>query len=241
MASERTVGSPEQVRARAIRDMFSAIAGPYDLLNHTLSLGQDIRWRRRAVAMLSARPREYALDACGGTGDFGLEALRQNVAERVVLADFALPMVRRAVDKNQPDEHWMVTVADGLRLPFADQTFDLVLCAFGVRNLVDIEGGLAELHRVLRPGGELLVLEFMGDNRGVLYSLFLLYFRWILPWIGRLVSRHPGAYCYLPRSVARFLSRSQWLQLLERIGFADLNTREFSLGIATATQARRLP
>lgn len=237
-------GPPPAERARRIQAMFSSIAGAYDLLNRTLSLRQDVRWRRKAVAALPRRARATALDLCGGTGDLALEALRQDAAARVVLADFAQPMVERAARKRAArlgaDQARLgLLVGDGLALPFADASFDLAMCAFGVRNLVDHERALRELHRVIKPGGELLVLEFMAGERSLFYALFLAYFRYVLPLVGRLVSGHPTAYSYLPASVGRFMSTAEWLALLQHRGFAPAPPQKLAFGIATITLARR--
>ncbi|MBE7560225.1 ubiquinone/menaquinone biosynthesis methyltransferase [bacterium] len=221
-----------------MRDMFSGIAGAYDLLNHVLSGGCDVLWRRRAVRRLPARPRARALDLCGGTGDFARALLSAGRAHSVVIADFALPMLARARRK-LPHASVSFHAVDAHFLPYADQCFDAVLCAFGLRNVADLPRALAEVRRVLAPGGELLVLEFMGARRGPCYCLFSLYFQYVLPLVGRIISGNRDAYLYLPESVRRFHSRRDFSELLAQSGLRVTLQRDLQLGISTITLAEK--
>lgn len=223
--------------SQSVRAMFSSIAARYDLLNHLLSGNQDKRWRRRAVRLLSPRKGERVLDLCCGTGDLGLECLRQQPRCHVVGADFALPMLQLAQQKS-PRPLWMA--ADALHSPFSDESFDAAMVGFGVRNFEDTRAGLCEIERVLKPGGRLLVLEFMRPTvPAFLQNTFSIWSRQMLPRIGAVVSKHAGAYSYLPASVHGFLTRREFEALLRDIGFLNVRSFNYSGGIATAIIAHK--
>ena len=209
--------------------MFSDIAGTYDLLNHLLSGNQDRRWRRRATSQLRPRRGDLVLDLCCGTGDLTRELQRQQPKCRVVGADFALPMLQLARQKDLPQ----LVAADALRLPFEDASFDAVTVAFGARNFEDTRAGIAEIHRVLKPGGRVLVLEFMRPTSPLLQRAFGA-FNLILAPLGRAVSRHGSAYNYLPQSIGGFFTRSEFETLLREVGFKKVRSFNFSLGVATS-------
>jgi demethylmenaquinone methyltransferase/2-methoxy-6-polyprenyl-1,4-benzoquinol methylase len=223
--------------SQSVRAMFSSIAARYDLLNHLLSCNQDKRWRRRAVRLLSPRKHQRVLDLCCGTGDLGLECLRQQPGCQVVGADFALPMLKLAADKST-SPLWLA--ADALHSPFADHAFDAAMVGFGVRNFEDTRAGLCEIERVLKPGGRLLVLEFMRPTvPAFLQNTFSIWSRQMLPRIGAAVSKHGGAYSYLPASVHGFLTRREFEALLRDIGFTNVRSFNYSGGIATAVIAHK--
>lgn len=222
--------------------MFGDIAHRYDLLNRLLSGCQDIRWRRRAVSVLGVRRGWRVLDLCCGTGDLSFEIARQQPRCQVISADFAFPMLELARQKTESRRigkppAWMN--ADALRLPFADAGFDAATVAFGVRNFEDTQAGLRELHRVLRPGGKLLVLEFMRPQMPLIQKGFGA-FNLLLSPLGRAISRHPTAYSYLPQSVDGFYTREEFAKLLLQVGFGELRKFEHSAGIATSFLARKL-
>ena len=222
--------------ASEVRAMFARIAPTYDLLNRLLSARRDVVWRRRTAAALDAGARRV-LDLCAGTGDLALEIARQRPQAFVCAGDFCYEMLRRGKPKGlgkaaQP------AVCDGLRLPFADGTFDAITAAFGVRNFEDLEAGLREMRRVTRRGGQVAVLEFFRSESPWREAPFRFYFRHVLPRVGRLVSRDREAYSYLPRSVGRFVTRREFAALLERAGYTDIRRHEQSLGIATLFVAR---
>lgn len=198
----------------AIRGMFDRIAPVYDAMNRVMTAGLDVRWRRRAVAKV-VWPGDRVLDTCCGTGDFAVEAERRG--GRVVGLDFSERMLERARRKSGTIE-WVR--GDALALPFEDGAFDAATVGFGVRNLADLEGGLRELCRVLRPGGRVAVLEITRP-RGLLRPFFRLWFDVLVPVAGRVL---PGgkAYTYLPASVRRFPGPDDLSRLLERAGFASL-------------------
>jgi len=221
-------------RATQVRTIFSEIAPRYDLLNHVLSLNIDRSWRRAAVNRLGweGTPSGMYLDACAGTYDLALElARRSGFVGRVVATDFAHPML---VEGRAKIVGARVTAAcaDSLALPFADATFDGSMVAFGVRNLADVRAGLAELHRVLKPGARLVVLEFATPPNRLVRAGYLFYFKRILPLVGRIVSGHPWAYTYLPESVSEFPEPLELGGLFGQVGFRDTQWRHLTGGIA---------
>lgn len=228
-------------RERQVRRIFSEIAPRYDLLNHLLSLNVDRRWRRMAVDRLGwpeASGGIY-LDACAGTYDLGLElAQRPGFRGRVVASDFAWPMLAEGRDKLE-DSTVLPLCADTLRLPVGHGIFHGAMVAFGLRNLADLDAGLRELHRVLRPGGRLVVLEFTLPRNRLVRALYLFYFTRVLPLVGRIVSGHPWAYRYLPASVREFPEPPALAGRLERVGFRDVGWSSLTLGIAAIHSARK--
>ena len=235
--------------------MFSRIAPRYDLLNHVLSLRLDVAWRNRLANRFSgllAAPDTRVLDLCCGTGDLAL-ALASNMTRegsavrgRIFGADFAHPMLVRACEKVQAAtsaQNGAAPVqfleADALHVPFADHTFDLVTTAFGFRNLANYEDGIAEFRRLLKPGGQLAILEFTEPESAVFGSLYRFYFRRVLPRIGGMVSGNAQAYGYLPNSVERFPRPAQLAKLLERAGFQDVAFERWTGGIVAMHTAHR--
>lgn len=221
-------------RATQVRTIFSEIAPRYDLLNHVLSLNIDRSWRRAAVAKLDweRAPRGIYLDACAGTFDLALElASRGGFAGRIVATDFAAPMLVEGLPKiaGQPVSP---ACADSLALPFGDGALDGAMVAFGVRNLSDVRAGLAELRRVTRAGGRVVVLEFTTPPNRLVRGAYHFYFRRILPTIGRIVSGHPWAYTYLPESVGRFPGPRELASVFESLGFGAVGWRFLTGGIA---------
>ena len=219
---------------RFVREMFTAIAPRYDVLNHVLSLGLDRRWRHAAVDRLGweTRPGGLYLDACAGTLDLAAElARRGGFAGRVVGADFSARMLKLGAGKARADAV-RAAAADTLELPFPDGRFDGAMVAFGIRNLTDLDAGLAELARVLRPGARLVILEFTTPVWAPFRALYLFYFRRLLPLIGRAVSRHPTAYSYLPASVSTFPAPEQLLVRLQAAGFREAGCSLLTGGIA---------
>ncbi len=212
--------------------MFTDIAPRYDLLNRVLSLNTDRSWRRRAVANLGWRtaPAGRYLDLCAGTLDLAAELARQDGFQGLVVgADFVVPMLRLGVAKQ---DGLRAVGADALDLPFPAATFDGCMIAFGLRNLADVGAGLAEMARVLKPGGRLVSLEFSLPTIRAVRSLYLVYFRHVLPRVGRLVSKHTSAYSYLPASVQDFLQPSQVSAQMSRSGFTSVRHRSLTLGVA---------
>jgi demethylmenaquinone methyltransferase / 2-methoxy-6-polyprenyl-1,4-benzoquinol methylase len=217
-------------RGRRVARMFDRIAPTYDVLNHLLSANVDARWRRQAVRALGLTGKERVLDACSGTGDLAL-ALLDGGAREVDATDFAPEMLKRAEAKTGGRAR--LRVADTTALPFADGTFDAATVGFGVRNLQDLDAGLRELCRVLKPGGRLCVLEFSRARNPVFRGLFHVYFMLILPLIGNLVSGGAdNAYAYLPRSVLAFPGPDALAERLKKAGFARVDVTSLTFGIA---------
>ena len=227
--------------APQVQAMFGAIAHRYDLLNHLLSANQDVRWRQRGVRWLHPRRAETILDLCCGTGDLAFEILKQQPHCQVTGADFALPMLEIAKQKAENRSQKSVTFvqADALNLDFAGATFDAVTVGFGVRNFQKTESGLREMHHVLKAGGRVMILEFMQPTSWFLRYGFGLFFKGILPRIGKLISKHNSAYSYLPASVNEFYTRQEFENLLRDCGFTDVRSFDLSLGAATCFVAKR--
>jgi len=241
----------EQEAHRQVREMFSRIAPRYDLANHVLSLEVDRLWRRRLARRFShilANPDTTVLDLCCGTGDLAAALGRAGPA-RLVGIDFAHPMLARAVAKggaagfvrsgrNGRGNHCYVE-ADALNLPFSDVSFELVATAFGFRNLANYERGLAEIRRVLKPGGTLAILEFCEPRGGLFGALYRFYFRRLLPRIGGIISEDGAAYAYLPASVRNFPSAVELVRLIEAAGFLRARFEYWTGGIVALHTAVR--
>jgi len=223
-------GKKEQV-AR----MFDSISGNYDFLNHFLSLGIDIRWRKKAVKLLAPGKPKLILDVATGTGDFAVETLKLN-PDKVIGIDISEGMLevgRKKMKDRGYDSIIELLSGDSENLPFEENKFDAVVVAFGVRNFENMEKGLAEMYRVLKPGGRMVVLEFSKPKMFPFKQLYNFYFNFILPKIGKLISRDPAAYTYLPESVQAFPDGDSFVGILNRIGFKDTLCKPLTLGISS--------
>ncbi len=236
----------EAEAAQRVREMFGRIAPRYDFLNHLLSLELDRVWRRRVARRFGhvlERADARVLDLCCGTGDLML-ALGRTGDATVFGSDFAHPMLVRAMEKLGRSNRGVVATpcaeADALRLPFADQCFDLVTVAFGFRNLANYDRGLGEMQRVLRRGGELGILEFAEPGRGWLGALYRLYFTKVVPRLGGAISGSAAAYSYLPSSVARFPVPEELAAMMSAAGFEDIRFERWTLGSVALHTARRV-
>jgi demethylmenaquinone methyltransferase/2-methoxy-6-polyprenyl-1,4-benzoquinol methylase len=227
-----------------IAGMFDAIAPRYDLLNRLLSAGIDQRWRARAVRSLALTGRETLVDVCAGTADVALEAVNGPAggAARAVGVDFAGAMLalglKKVAARGVADRVTLVR-GDALRLPIASASADAATVAFGIRNVSDTARGIAELARVLRPGGRLAILEFGLPRVPGLRALYRWYFSTVLPRIGRAISGHSAAYSYLPASVGTFTAPPEFAAMLERAGFSDVRAEALTFGIVYLYSARR--
>jgi len=230
----------KQSAARTVREMFTAIAPRYDLLNHLLSANVDKLWWRRTARTfreILSRPRAQVLDLCCGTGDMAFALRREGVQARITGADFSHTMLVLASAKSQRDRSICWIEADALQLPFADQSFELVTSAFGFRNLADYDAGLREIYRVLRPGGQCGVLEF-SEPQGSIGMVYRFYFKSVLPRIGRLISGST-AYSYLPASVERFPAPAELLKRMGYSGFRNACWTPYTFGIAGLFRGER--
>jgi demethylmenaquinone methyltransferase/2-methoxy-6-polyprenyl-1,4-benzoquinol methylase len=225
----------EAAAADAVREMFSSIAPRYDLLNHVLSMNVDRLWWNRTARTFTSilrSPGAQVLDLCCGTGDMTFALHRRSGRSDVKFfgADFSHAMLVRAEQKSgKRNIHWIE--ADALNLPLASNQFHLVTSAFGFRNLASYDGGLAEIYRVLAPGGEVGILDF-GEPKGLLGQIYRVYFRHVLPAIGTLISGVRGPYAYLPASVLRFPSPEEMLQRMRDAGFVQVSWTPYTFGIA---------
>ncbi len=233
MQNERT--ADELKHSKAVREMFSGIASKYDFLNHLLSVNVDKRWRRLVAKRLSdvlENPNAKVLDVACGTGDLSLE-LQKGAKAKITGTDFCRPMLKIAFDKNSKNKTSIPYVeADGMNLSFSNKTFDAVTIAFGLRNFSNWKDGLIELHRILKTGGKLVILEFSSPIVPGFRQAFQFYFSHILPRIGGAVSGSRGAYEYLPNSVSKFPDQKNLASMMREIGFSDVEYKNLTGGIA---------
>jgi demethylmenaquinone methyltransferase / 2-methoxy-6-polyprenyl-1,4-benzoquinol methylase len=224
-----------------IAGMFDAIAPRYDLLNRVLSAGIDRRWRRRAIDMLALSAGDVLLDVCTGTADVALLG-RASGAARVIGVDFAGAMLAiglRKVHAAGEADRIALLRADATRLPIADASVDAATVAFGIRNVQRPELACAEMARALRPGGRLAILEFGLPRVPGIGTLYLWYFKYLLPLVGRTVSGHHAAYSYLPESVGAFPPPQEFVTILRQAGFLEVRAVPLTLGIVYLYVARR--
>jgi demethylmenaquinone methyltransferase/2-methoxy-6-polyprenyl-1,4-benzoquinol methylase len=232
--SARAAASGSREKRAYVQAMFSDIAPRYDLLNHLLSFNIDKRWRRRAIRALDweRAPQGLYLDLCAGTLDVGVDlASRGGFGGRIAAADFAEPMLRAGLAKAAGRPIHPIN-ADALGLPLADASCDGAIVAFGVRNLADLDIGLREVARVLKPGARFVILEFTTPPNAIVRGGYHLYFHNLLPRLGGWISGNRGAYRYLPESVAHFPSAAELGARMESAGFRDVRWELLTFGIA---------
>jgi len=228
---------------RQIEQMFSRVAPRYDRLNHLLSLGSDRWWRAGAVAAMEGRHVKRLLDLCCGTGDFGIEFLKQRERGRVTFLDFSTGMLEVAQHKLQKKPEWAarsrLVAADAGHLPFPDDSFDAVVCGFGVRNVGREAETLIEIKRVLKSGGACVILEFFQPSTWPARLFYWTVGTTLIPLAGWLVSGDLGAYRYLTRSATRYMRLDEFMVLMETIGFRRVEGRHIAAGVAALVHARR--
>ena len=215
--------------------MFNNISAKYDFLNHFLSLGIDKLWRRRAIRELKTSKPKKILDIATGTGDFALEALKIN-PQNVIGVDISEGMLKVGMEKmktKQVDHIISLRLGDSENLPFEENTFDAITVGFGVRNFENLNKGLSEMLRVLKPGGKAVVLEFSKPKIFPVKQLFGFYSRIFIPFFGKLFSKDKRAYSYLPESVKVFPEGQSFLNILSEVGYSEVNSIRLSGGIAT--------
>jgi len=223
--------------SQAVRDMFAGIARRYDLANRLLSGGRDVAWRRRSLRAMRHAPHRV-LDLACGTGDLGRDARRLLAAELVVGADFCLPMIQAGAEKFACAGIRPAT-ADALRLPFADGAFDAAMIAYGWRNVDDPQQALRELYRVLRPGGQLLIIEFFKPTTAWPKLFHATFSRHLIPLLGGVITQERAAYTYLHHSIAGFLSTREAERLIQAAGFRDQRWQRHCGGVSHAVIAQR--
>ncbi|OIQ00003.1 MAG: hypothetical protein AUK55_02170 [Syntrophobacteraceae bacterium CG2_30_61_12] len=228
---------------KRIGGMFDRIAPTYDLLNHLLSAGMDLWWRRQAIGALRLRPGMRVLDVASGTGDLAFAALGRQPGVRVVGVDLATAMLVRAVAKRRrrgiEAGRYQVLCGDAMKLPFPAEAFDAAMIAYGIRNVPDLDAAFLEFKRVLKPGGRLCILEFSMPGSALFRALYLFYFQHVLPTLGSWVSRDHEAYDYLPASVGAFQTPRELARRLQDHGFQMLALRPLFGGVTFHLTARK--
>ncbi len=218
-----------------VAEMFDNIAARYDLLNHLLSMGIDITWRKKAVRKLARTAPQTLLDVATGTGDFAIEALslKPGKITGIDISSEMLRVGRKKVEKKGVSHIIELLQADSENLPFEDNSFDAVTVAFGVRNFENLEKGLREMCRVMKPGGQVAIIEFSHPETFPVKQLYNFYFKTILPTIGKAVSKDSRAYTYLPESVDAFPYGKDFTDIMEKAGYKNPEINPLTFGIAS--------
>ncbi len=230
-------GKKEQVRT-----MFNDIAPKYDLLNHVLSMGIDILWRKKVRRLLATIQPKRILDIATGTGDLAIE-LAKLKPEEIIGADIAVDMLKIGENKvkaKKLDSIIKMEPGDSENLRFEDNYFDAVTVAFGVRNYENLLKGLTEMNRVMRPGGLVAILEFSKPHGFPFRNIYNFYFKNILPGVGRMVSKNDEAYTYLPDSVQKFPENKDFMEVMKQAGYSNINQQRLTFGIATLYSATKV-
>ena len=233
---EEKTGKKEQVAK-----MFNNISRRYDFLNHLLSMGIDRTWRKTAIRLLKSRQPQFMLDVATGTGDFAVQAMTLN-PRKVIGIDISEGMLnvgRKKIEKFKLSHKIELLQGDSEQLQFPENTFDAVTVGFGVRNFEDLEKGLREIFRVLKPGAMLVVLEFSRPRTFPMRQLYNFYFKNILPGLGRLISSDKSAYTYLPESVEVFPDGMDFENILKKVGFKETACKPLTFGISSIYTARK--
>lgn len=243
MSSTLTPYSHEQLgKKEQVALMFNKIAKTYDFLNHFLSLGIDIIWRKKAIAKLKGDKPKFILDVATGTGDFAFEALRQLEPKKIIGVDISegmLAIADKKIKERGLQAQFEVQKGDSEKLLFEDNTFDAVTVSFGVRNFENLEKGMSDINRVLQKGGKVVVLEFAKPRMFPVKQVYNFYFFHILPFIGKLFSKDKSAYSYLPNSVAAFPDGTEFLKVMEKTGFSEVQWQSLGLGVCAIYIGRK--
>ncbi len=225
-----------------VAEMFDGIAGRYDFLNHFLSLGIDKGWRKKAIREIASIHPKTILDVATGTGDLAIAAAKAIPEASITGVDISEGMLgvgRKKITALSMDHKIKLQSGDSESLPFPDASFDAVTCAYGVRNFEHLEAGLKDMHRVMKPGGKIAILEFSHPKQFPVRQFYHFYFRYILPTMGKLVSKHSRAYTYLPESVMAFPEGKVFCETLTRCGFKDAKAKPLTFGITTLYTAAK--
>ena len=225
----------DSAKKEQVAEMFDNIANNYDFLNHFLSMGIDILWRKKAVRLLKPFAPKLILDVATGTGDFALESLSLN-PDKIIGVDISRDMVAvglEKVKKRKLQNKIELKYGDSENLEFETNTFDALTVAFGVRNYENLEQGLSEMLRVIKPGGHVAIIEFSQPQKFPIKQIYNFYFNNILPGIGRIVSKDARAYTYLPESVGAFPHGNEFLKVLTKVGYNKVEAIPLTLGIAS--------
>jgi len=226
----------QATKKEQVADMFNNIAKTYDFLNHFLSLGIDVIWRKKAINELKADQPRHILDVATGTGDFAFEALSILRPEKITGVDISqgmLDIAKQKIAKRGLSDRFEVKLGDSEKLPFNDSTFDAITVAYGVRNFENLEKGMADMFRVLKPGGKAVVLEFSKPKAFPIKQLYNFYFNYVTPGIGKLFSKDARAYTYLPESVAAFPDGKSFTAIMDKVGFKNTKNRPLAFGICS--------
>lgn len=232
----------QAAKGAQVEQMFDSIAPAYDFMNRMMTLGIDRLWRAKAVGLLRKSAPRDVLDVATGTGDLAILLARRIPDARITGVDLSSGMIaigRNKILKAGLDDRITLSEADCLALPFADNSFDCITVAYGVRNFADILAGYREMHRVLRPGGTICVIELSTPVNPLIRPLYRLYTRGIIPAIGRLISRDTRAYSYLPESIAAVPQRGEMCTLMTRAGLRDAGYRTLTFGVCTIYLANK--
>ncbi|MAX80217.1 MAG: bifunctional demethylmenaquinone methyltransferase/2-methoxy-6-polyprenyl-1,4-benzoquinol methylase UbiE [Crocinitomicaceae bacterium] len=225
----------ESSKKEQVAEMFNNIAGNYDFLNHFLSMGIDILWRKKAIRILGKDNPQHIVDIATGTGDFALEAL--SIAPQKItgidISEKMLEVGREKMKKKKVDHIVEMKLGDSENLPLASDSVDAVTVSFGVRNFENLEKGLAEMHRILKPGCKTVIIEFSKPENFPIKQLYNFYFLNILPAIGKLVSKDPRAYTYLPESVNAFPYGKKFIGIMDKVGYKNVKAIPLTFGIAS--------
>lgn len=235
MTEKVTPYSSKDSKKEQVAEMFNNIAANYDFLNHFLSMGIDILWRKKAIRLLKDRNPKVILDVATGTGDFAIEALSLN-PDRIVGVDISKDMVsvgQTKVKKKNVESIIELKYGDSEALEFEDNTFDAMTVAFGVRNYENLEKGLSEMRRVLKPKGQVAIIEFSKPQAFPIKQLYNFYFMNILPTLGRMVSKDARAYTYLPESVDAFPYGDKFIEIMKKVGYTNTKVIPLTFGIAS--------
>ncbi|WP_437918212.1 bifunctional demethylmenaquinone methyltransferase/2-methoxy-6-polyprenyl-1,4-benzoquinol methylase UbiE [Sphingobacterium sp. LRF_L2] len=240
MANETSSIKPYKTKAggkkEQVADMFNNISKTYDVLNRLMTMGIDTIWRKKAIRLLLSIKPQLLLDVATGTGDFALESLRILNPKKIIGVDISsgmLDVAKQKIAKKGLQDRFEVQLGDSEKLQFADETFDAVTVAFGVRNFENLPQGLADIHRVLKPGGKAIILELSNPTAFPIKQLYHFYFHKLTPALGKVISKDSNAYSYLPESVANFPDGERFAKITSSVGFSETKVRPQTFGFCT--------